>query len=172
MLFCLCIIVYIIYKHYDYSKHFFGKIHVVTYLLSPWNRVLLENLSGFLLVKKFPAFYGTRKFITAFTRACHLSLSQSISPDPRPTVSIFRNDAFLRWSIVRTSPNPQAGEPPLVSCSWLQYIRSYSPYWRSLLQLQPEDTPCHGDRNPLNMENTCCVCFKSENSNSLLNQCG
>jgi len=25
--------------------------------------------------KKFPAFYGTRKFITAFTSACHLSLS-------------------------------------------------------------------------------------------------
>jgi hypothetical protein len=27
------------------------------------------------LVKKFPAFYGTRKFITTFTSACHLSLS-------------------------------------------------------------------------------------------------
>jgi hypothetical protein len=37
------------------------------------------------LVKKFPAFYGTRKFITAFTRACQLSLPwassiQSIPP--------------------------------------------------------------------------------------------
>jgi hypothetical protein len=37
--------------------------------------VLLEKLTGLLLVKKFPAFYGTRKFITAFTSACHLSLS-------------------------------------------------------------------------------------------------
>jgi hypothetical protein len=27
------------------------------------------------LVKKFPSFYGTRRFITVFTRARHLSLS-------------------------------------------------------------------------------------------------
>ena len=42
--------------------------------LTPWSRVLLENLTGFQLVKKFPAFYGTRKFITAFTSARHVSL--------------------------------------------------------------------------------------------------
>ena len=36
---------------------------------------LLEKLTGLQLVKKFPAFYGTRKFITAFTSACHLNLS-------------------------------------------------------------------------------------------------
>jgi len=46
-----------------------------TYLLTPWSRVLLEKLTGFHLVKKFPAFYGTRRFITAFTSARHLSLS-------------------------------------------------------------------------------------------------
>ena len=56
-----------------------------TYLLTPWSRVLLEKLIGFQPVKKFPAFYGTRRFITAFTSACHLSLSwassiQSIPP--------------------------------------------------------------------------------------------
>ena len=34
--------------------------------------ILLEKLIGSQLVKKFPAFYGTRKFITAFTRARHL----------------------------------------------------------------------------------------------------
>jgi len=45
------------------------------YLLTPWSRVLLENLIGSHLVKKFPAFYGTRKFITAFTCARHLFLS-------------------------------------------------------------------------------------------------
>ena len=49
--------------------------HLLTYLLTPWSRVLLEKLIGFQLVKKFPAFYGTRKFITAFTSARHLSLS-------------------------------------------------------------------------------------------------
>ena len=57
----------------------------LTHLLTPWSRVLLEKLTGFQLVKKFPAFYGTRVFITAFTSARHLSLSwassiQSIPP--------------------------------------------------------------------------------------------
>ena len=45
------------------------------YLLIPWSRVSLQNLTGSQLVKKFPAFYGTRRFITAFTSVRHLSLS-------------------------------------------------------------------------------------------------
>jgi hypothetical protein len=49
--------------------------YLLTYLLTPWNRVLLEKLTGLQLVKKFTAFYGTRRFITAFTRARQLSLS-------------------------------------------------------------------------------------------------
>ena len=49
------------------------KLHI--YLLTPLSRVLLENLTVSQLVKKFPAFYGTRRFITAFTSARHLSLS-------------------------------------------------------------------------------------------------
>ena len=47
----------------------------LTYLLSPWSRVLLEKLTGFQLLKKFPVFNGNRRFITAFTSAIHLSLS-------------------------------------------------------------------------------------------------
>ena len=45
------------------------------YVLTPWSRILLEKLTGSQLVKKFPTFYGTRRFITAFTRARQLSLS-------------------------------------------------------------------------------------------------
>ena len=45
------------------------------YLLTPWSRVLLEKLTDLQLVKKFPTFYVTRRFITAFTSARHLSLS-------------------------------------------------------------------------------------------------
>jgi hypothetical protein len=60
---------------------------------------------------------------------------------------------FYRGGVVSTSPNPQAGGPPLVSCPRLliQFIRSYPPYWRPFLYLQPEDSPCHGDRDPLPM---------------------
>jgi hypothetical protein len=48
---------------------------ITPYLLTSWSRVLPEKLKHPELLKKFPAFYGTRRFITAFTRARHLSLS-------------------------------------------------------------------------------------------------
>jgi hypothetical protein len=62
---------------------------MLAYLLSPWNRVLLEKLTGSQLVEQFPAFYGARRFITAFTRARHLSLSwaRSIQSLPRNSTS-------------------------------------------------------------------------------------
>ena len=43
---------------------------------TPWSRVLPERLAGSQLVKKFLAFYGSRRFITTITRARPLSLSQ------------------------------------------------------------------------------------------------
>ena len=52
---------------------------VLACLLTPWHRVLLEKLTGFQLVKKFPAFCATRRFITAFTSSHHLSLSWASS---------------------------------------------------------------------------------------------
>ena len=61
--------------------------HSLTHSLTPWSRVLPEKLSGLQLVKKFSAFYGTRRFITAFTSTRHLSLFwassiQSVPPHP------------------------------------------------------------------------------------------
>jgi hypothetical protein len=61
---------------------------LIYYLLTSWSTVLLENLTCSQLVKKFPAFYGTRRFITAFTNARHLSLtwaSSIQSTPPHPT---------------------------------------------------------------------------------------
>jgi len=53
-----------------------GRIQLPAYLLTySMGRVLLGKLTGSQLVKKFPAFYGTRMFITTFTIARHLSLS-------------------------------------------------------------------------------------------------
>ena len=55
----------------DAQKHIFFSLSVTKnfyhYLLTPWCRVLLEKLTGLQLVKKCPAFYGTRRFITALT---------------------------------------------------------------------------------------------------------
>jgi len=56
-------------------------------LLTPCSRGPPEKLTGSLLVKNPSAFYGTRRFITAFKRACHLFLSwaRSIQSIPSPS---------------------------------------------------------------------------------------
>ena len=58
-------------------------------LFTPYSRDLIEKLNGSQTVKKFPAFYGTRRFITAFTSARYLSLSwaRSIQSMPSHTTS-------------------------------------------------------------------------------------
>ena len=43
-------------------------------LRTPCCRVLPEQLTGLQLLKKFPTFHGTRRFITALTSVRHLSL--------------------------------------------------------------------------------------------------
>ena len=75
-----------------------------TYLLTPWCRVLLEKLTGWQLVKKFPAFHGTRRFITALTSVPHLSLSwtspiQSIYTHPTSWRSILILSTHLRLGL-------------------------------------------------------------------------
>jgi hypothetical protein len=50
--------------------------HLTTYLLTPWSRVLRENLTvNFAASQSIPHIYGTRKFLTVPTSARHLSLS-------------------------------------------------------------------------------------------------
>ena len=71
-----------------------------TNLLTPKNRVLLGKLTGSQLVKKFPTFYGTESFNTAFMSACHLSLSsarliQSMPPHPTSWRSILISSSHL-----------------------------------------------------------------------------
>ena len=79
-------------------------IYIYIYLLTPWCRVLLEMLTGLQLVKKFPAFYGTRRFITALTSVRHLSLScaspiQSTYPHPTSCTSILILSTHLRLGL-------------------------------------------------------------------------
>jgi len=50
---------------------------LLTFLLAPWSSVLLGKLTGYQLVKKFPAFYGTRRFITVLPSAGHLSSTET-----------------------------------------------------------------------------------------------
>ena len=79
--------------------------YLLTYLLTPWCRVLLEQLIGLQLVKKFPAFHGTRRFITALTSVRHLSLSWA-----SPIHSIFLHPTSWR-SILILSTHLRLGLP-------------------------------------------------------------
>ena len=78
--------------------------YLLTYLLTPWSIVCLQKITSLQLVKKFPAFYGTWRFITAFTSVCHLSLSwasliQSIPPHPTSWRSILILSSYLCLSL-------------------------------------------------------------------------
>ena len=78
--------------------------YLLTYLFTPWCRVLLKKLTGLQVVKKFPAFHGTRRFITALTSVRHLSLSwarpiQSIYPHPTSWRSVLILFAHLRLGL-------------------------------------------------------------------------
>ena len=87
----------------SHTRHDFLK-QLLTYVLTPWCRVLLEKLTGLQLIKKFPAFQGTRSFITALTSVRHLSLSwsspvQSIYPHPTSWSSILILSTHLRLGL-------------------------------------------------------------------------
>ena len=77
---------------------------MVSYLHTPRSRVLLEKLTGFQVVKKFPTFYETRRFITSFTSSRHLSLFcassiHSIAPHPTSSKSILILFSHLRLGL-------------------------------------------------------------------------
>jgi len=58
---------------------------MLTCLPTPWSTVL-EKLTGFQLVKKFPTFYRTRRLITAFTIAQpRVPILSQINPVHAPT---------------------------------------------------------------------------------------
>ena len=75
------------------NKYYMSVSNLLTYLLTPWCSVLLEQLTGLQLLKKFPLFHRTWRFITALTSVRHLYLSwsspiQSIYPHPTSWRSI------------------------------------------------------------------------------------
>ena len=91
--------------------------------LTPWCRVLLEKITGLQLVKKFPAFHGTRGSITLLTSLRHLSLSwaspiQSIYPHPTSWRSILIHPSTPRspqWSLSLRFPHQDLIHPPLLT---------------------------------------------------------
>ena len=108
---------------------------------------LLERLTGLQLVKKFPAFYGTQRFITALTSVRHLSLSwaspiQSIYPHPISWRYILMLSTHLRLGLpsghfpsgfpnkTLYTPSPHPYAPHAQSISFFS-ILSPAQYWVS-----------------------------------------
>ena len=94
-------------------------------------RILLEKLNGSKLVKKFPTFYCTRRFITAYTTACHLSLSCARLVQSKPpshnlkthfNITLLSTPASSRRSVVPrpSHQNPVCTSPVSHTC--------YAPY--------------------------------------------
>jgi len=106
---------------------------ILTYLLTPQSRVLLENVTVSKLLKKFLAFHETWQFIIVFTRAHHLSLFwaraiKSMTPLPTSWRSILILSSHLCLGLQR-GLFPQVSPPKL--CMHL----SYPPYMLLVLPI-------------------------------------
>ena len=80
--------------------HFVGS----PYLLTPWCTVLLEKLTSLQLVKKFPTFHGTRRFITTLTSIRHLSILGQPNPVHIPTSHLLEIDPNIIHPSTPRSP--------------------------------------------------------------------
>ena len=117
---------------------------ILSYLLHGAESFLMK-LTGLHLVKKFPAFHGTRNFITALTSVRQLSLSwaspiQSIYPHPTSWRSNLILSTHLRLGLlsglfpsgfptkILYTPSPHPYAPQAQSISFFS-ILSPAQYW-------------------------------------------
>ena len=119
--------------------------------LTVWSKVLREKLTGPQLLKKFPAFYETQRFVTA---TCRIRGSWA---------------RFVTWlsfydELLSPHPTPKLEDHPLsaVRDCLFNIFTATLHTWRPFLHPQPEHAPCCGDREPLIMDsnalsqNNCC----------------
>ena len=104
------------------------------FVYSPWSRIC-EKLTGPHLIKKFLAFYGTWRFITTVTRACHLSLSWARSIQFMPPSYFFKINFIIMLPFIL---GLQSGPFPHVSLPKPHMHRSSPPY---VLMPCPSHTP-------------------------------
>jgi hypothetical protein len=99
--------------------------YLLTYLLTPWSRVLLEKLTGFAASQEIPRIYGTRNFVTVLTSARHLSLSWARSiQSPPPSSTSWRSILILSSHLRLGLPNVLFTTMTLISFSY-QSLNNY-----------------------------------------------
>jgi hypothetical protein len=115
-------------KNYD-------KVCVPPDSLTQWSRVL-EMLVSSQLVKKFPIFCGTQRFITVFRIAHHLSLSRATFVQSMPSSHVQKIHLYIILPSMCGSPklslclrfphqNPEYTSVPLCTC-YLPWPLHYS----------------------------------------------
>jgi hypothetical protein len=98
---------------------------ILHYLLTySWRWALLEKLPIVQPLKNFPAFYGTRRFITALTRALHWSLSWAKSIQSPPSHPVLRSILILSAHLRIGLP----GGPFLLAFPSVSFKHSSSPH--------------------------------------------
>jgi len=151
----------------------------------PWNKVILEHLTGPHLVKQLPAFYGNWRFITAFTIARDLSLTwaKAIQSMPHPTIWWYILILSSHLRLVFPSDFCRSGFPhrnplcnsPLPRACYITYIYHFSwvlqpnnAWWvvllMKLLAMDSSPFPCYLPRLGRNM-------FLSTLFSNILNLC-
>ena len=116
------------------NPHIFVIISSLTYLLTPWSRVLLEKLTGSAASQEIPHFFGTRRFITVLTSARHLSLSWANSiQSPQPSPTSWRSILILSSHLRLGLPNGlfSSGFPTRTLCT-LWKSQGLKPLWLPL----------------------------------------
>jgi hypothetical protein len=73
------------------DTHFSSEFKFYFGLLAPWDKVFLEQVTICQAVKKFPGFYGSRRFVTVFKTAHHLSLFPQSAPNTPSKFTIHFN---------------------------------------------------------------------------------
>jgi hypothetical protein len=115
----------------------------------PWRRNLTEKIIVAQLVKKFPVFYGTQRFITQFTWDCHWTLTwnrriQSTVSHPISLRHILILPSHLRLGFLLYALLPRVLHAPPSHPTWCHHRNNT---WRSaqvnMILIMQSSPPSH-----------------------------
>jgi hypothetical protein len=96
-------------------------------VVTPWSRIHFKTLTVTQLLNKFPAFHGTWRLITMFTRSCHWSLSCPVDTLPPYCPKIYCNIILSSTSRSTKWPLPFGFSNQNIVCIFLNSLSCYMP---------------------------------------------